>query len=74
MFTFCRHLCYETNFAPNAVIGTADVVAFELTFGTLQITDSTAAGFRFFGVLAPDAVTFSDFFIRTSEALAPRAR
>jgi hypothetical protein len=56
---------------PGATVGTADVLGFELDFGTLDITSATAVGFFFSGLLNGTGSAFTDFGIVASEALSP---
>ena len=59
----------DTNFAPFATITRADVMFFSFTFGTVSISDTTAAGFNFLGDLSSNVMAFATFDFEASEVL-----
>lgn len=58
---------------PNAIVRSADILAFALDFGTVDITSATAVGIRFAGVLSNTGNAFLPFTLTgfTAETLFP---
>lgn len=54
---------------PNAVVFTADVLSFDLGFGSVDITSATATAFSFVGILDALASEFTAFEIDVSEGI-----
>jgi len=61
----------DTNFASGASLDTSDVLSFDVAFGAHTLTDMTAAGFSFFGILDTDGSTFFIFNFIAAEVLFP---
>ena len=56
---------------PNGPVVLADVLSYELDFGTVEITSATAAAFFFSGALDATGTAFAGFNLDVSEALLP---
>jgi hypothetical protein len=61
----------ETNFASNAILDTTDILAFSITDGNVNVSNSTSIGWWFTGGLESNGVEFSFFALSASEALDP---
>ncbi|MCP4431509.1 MAG: hypothetical protein GY806_11060 [Gammaproteobacteria bacterium] len=61
----------ETNFASNAILDSTDILAFSITAGNVNASNSTSIGWFFTGGLESDGVEFSFFTLSASEALDP---
>lgn len=57
--------------APNAVLGTADVVSFSFDFGTVHVDLASAAGFRFDLTLDPSGTSAIFFLLQAANSLFP---
>lgn len=57
--------------APNAVLGTADVVSFSFDFGTVHVDLASAADFRFDLTLDPSGTSATLFLLRAANSLYP---
>ena len=63
----------NTNFAPFANIGEADVVDFTVNFGSVSVDFATVVGYNFSGILKQDATTFLDFNLFAADSFDPAA-
>ncbi len=61
----------DANFAPGAILGTADVTAFAIDFGDISLDNTTAVGLFFQGELRNDALTIDFAEFVAAEALGP---
>jgi len=59
----------ETNFSSNAILDTTDILAFSVTAGDVNVSNSTSIGWFFTGGLESNGVEFSFFALSASEAL-----
>ena len=61
----------ETNFASNAILDTNDILAFSITAGDVNVSNSTSIWWFFTGKLESNGVEISVFALSASEALDP---